>query len=233
MSFLQNKESKNWAAFLSWYALVPAFATIVLMVGLASTIVTYNASPVDSKMLEAASLNLMPIRVLGLSQILLWFSIGGLLLAFASMFKPFAPIRSVFLNATGIGMIIAGAGGILNISVTEQIVGAFAAASGGDRSALVAMNPVIVQIVESHLKTGELLSGIGFLLLYAIGRTVPGFPQWLNRWIGLSGLYSLLLILLRLAGVEVPFVAIPIYVIFLALSLYVAITVGMRRALRS
>ncbi|MGE5701614.1 MAG: hypothetical protein ACM32O_03720 [Clostridia bacterium] len=232
MNLFENEESVRWMRFLSRFAVIPAIATATLVVSLAAVIKMYGTTPVDSQFLSAATSNLAPLRVLGFSQIFLWFSIGGLLLAFAAMYKPYAPIRSRFLSACGIGMTIAGTGGIMNISLTEQMVYGYAGSEAG-QVAMLLMQPSLGQVIEAHLKTGELLSGIGLLLVYSIGISTSVLPLWLNRWIGLSGLYALLLILLRLSGIDVPFVAIPIYVVFFAFSLYLAIAIAIRRFLRA
>jgi hypothetical protein len=224
MSFFNDQQSFKWIKFLALWAIVPAIATGALAVTLGIVISTYGAAPVDFKILEGVAENPIPLRLLGSSQILLWFSIGGLLIGFAGLFQGYAPIRSTFLKACGYCLGISALGGIMQFTATVDLANRYVA-SYTDREIFQTIQPTLSHLIESHFYSGELLSGLGFLLIFSLTFKVADIPRWLSVWMGLSGLYSVLLLLLRMFGVAVPFIAIPIYVLFFALALYLAIAI--------
>lgn len=223
MSFFNSQQSVMWIKFLALWAILPALATLALAVTLGIVISTYGATPVDLKILEGVAENPVPLRLLGSSQILLWLSIGGLLIGFAGLLQGYAPIRSTFLKACGYSLGISTLGGIMQFTATVDLANRYVQ-SDTNQEIIQTFQPTLSHLIESHFFSGELLSGLGFLLIFSLTYKIADIPKWLSIWMGISGLYSVVLLLLRLFGVSVPFITIPIYVIFFALALYLAIS---------
>src|SRR5438128_2048103 len=102
-----------------WGRFVARSALLLGVVGLALMAIFIAVLPVDlsdpNAELVAAARNPVMYRLAALLDILVWFGIGGVLLAFAGYFATRAPIRALVLAAAGAGQVIGALGGYMRL----------------------------------------------------------------------------------------------------------------------
>jgi hypothetical protein len=119
-----------------------------------------------------------------------WLFIGGTLLAFAGLFARSAPIRAAFLAACGIGQLTGLLGGYTMLVVLGDLGARSAAAASDQQAALAAASEPVLSSMIAHYGAGQLLYGIGYLLVASVALRLAGFPRWIGAWFAVYGTYA-------------------------------------------
>ena len=205
---------------------MPAIAAVALFIAIGNINGVAGDVPLEQTYLIGGSESPIALRALAITEVLLWLSLGGLLLAFSKMFKNSAPIRSTFIAGTGIIMGASSIGGLLHLRASADLASRFVEATGAEQAAIVQQYLTLFQTIEAYFTFGELASAIGYLLIGSVALSFQGFPRWLAAWLGLSGLYSAITFSIPVIfGTAVPFIMVPIYVLLFSLALHIALTV--------
>ena len=183
-------QSDPWSRFLSRWTL----ATVVMIFGLIGVfgggVGFDNSLPPEYSELVLASRRPDTYRLAMLFDALNWVMIGGVLLGFAGLFWKRAPIRSLFLAATGSGMLAGIIGGLLRLRGTGDLAARYAAASTDQQASVVQSYLVLSDIVGSHFQAGQALQAAGFLLIGWVALSSSRFPRRLGALTALPGVTS-------------------------------------------
>jgi hypothetical protein len=130
-------------------------------------------------------------RVAALLDMLAWFGIGGVLLAFGGYFAARAPIRALVLAAAGAGQVIGALGGYMRLGVVSDLAVRYVTAAPDQRAAIEQAFVSLPQVVGSHYGAGQWLYAIGFLVIASLALSHGGVPRWMTVWFAVMGMYSI------------------------------------------
>lgn len=185
----------DWLKFLARWALVTALAVVGLFgaFGMLMAAAGPVAEEADFALVELVGASRSPAahRLLAALDVLVWLGLGGTLLGFASLFARWAPRRAAVLAACGVGQLIGALGGYMRLGAVNELAARHAAAAPDQQATLVQVYLTVAEIISAHFDIGQLLYGVGFLLLGSVGLSLAGFPRWLAVWLGLSGLWAI------------------------------------------
>jgi hypothetical protein len=126
-----------------------------------------------------------------LLDMLAWFGIGGVLLAFGGYFAVHAPVRALVMAAAGAGQVIGALGGYMRLGVVSDLAVRYVTASPDQRAAIEQAFVSLPQVVASHYGAGQWLYGIGYLLVASLAFSHGGVPRWMTVWFAVMGMYSI------------------------------------------
>jgi hypothetical protein len=111
-------------------------------------------------------------------------------LAFAGLFARSAPIRAAFLAACGIGQLTGLLGGYTMLVVLGDLGARSAAAALDQQAALAAASEPVLSSMIAHYGAGQLLYGIGYLLVASVALRLASLPRWIGAWFAVYGTYA-------------------------------------------
>jgi len=177
-----------------WGKFVARSALLLGVAGLALMAIFIAVLPVDlsdpNAELMAAARNPAVYRLAALLDMLAWFGIGGLLLAFGCYFAVRAPVRALILAAAGTGQVIGALGGAMRVGAIADLGARYAAGTPDQRAAIEQAFVSLPQVVASHYGAGQWLYGIGYLLIASLIFSYSGVPRWIAVWFAIAGIYS-------------------------------------------
>ena len=178
-----------------WGKFVARSALLLGVAGLALMAIFIAVLPVDpsepNAELEAAARNPAVYRVAALLDMLAWFGIGGVLLAFGGYFAARAPIRALVLAAAGAGQVIGALGGYMRLGAVSDLAVRYVTAAPDQRAAIEQAFVSLPQVVGSHYGAGQWLYAIGFLVIASLALSHGGVPRWMTVWFAVMGMYSI------------------------------------------
>jgi len=178
-----------WGRFVARSALLLGVAGLALM---AIFIAVLPVDPSDPNAeLVAAARNPAVYRLAALLDMLAWFGIGGVLLAFGGYFAARAPIRALVLAAAGAGQVIGALGGYMRLGVVSDLAVRYVTAAPDQRAAIEQAFVSLPQVVGSHYGAGQWLYAIGFLVIASLALSHGGVPRWMTVWFAVMGMYSI------------------------------------------
>lgn len=177
-----------WSKFVARSALLLGLAGLVL-VAIFMTVLPVDLSDPRAELFAAAR-NPAVYRLAAFLDMMVWFGIGGVLLAFGGYFAVQAPIRALILAATGAGQVIGALGGAMRLGVIADLAVRYAAATPDQRAAIEQAFVSLPQVVGSHYGAGQWLYAIGFLVIASLAFSYSGVPRWIAVWFGVAGIYS-------------------------------------------
>ena len=139
----------------------------------------------------AAARNPAVYRLAALLDMLAWFGIGGVLLAFGGYFAARAPIRALVLAAAGAGQVIGALGGYMRLGVVSDLAVRYVTAAPDQRAPIEQAFVSLPLVVGSHYGAGQWLYAIGFLVIASLALSHGGVPRWMTVWFAVMGMYSI------------------------------------------
>ena len=121
----------DWGRFVARSALLLGVAGLALMAIFIAVLPVDPSEPTAE--LVAAVRNPAVYRVAALLDMLAWFGIGGVLLAFGGYFAARAPIRALVLAAAGAGQVIGALGGYMRLGVVSDLAVRYVTAAPDQR----------------------------------------------------------------------------------------------------
>jgi hypothetical protein len=177
-----------WGTFVSRSALLLGVASLALM-GVFVGVLGFDDSTPYAE-LQMAGHNAAAYRIGAALDIATWLGIGGLLLAFAGCFAARAPIRALLLACCGVGQVVGALGGAVRLNAIGELASRYAAATPDQQAALGQAYLTLAQVMGAHYGIGQLLYGIGYLLIAALAFSHVGLPRWIAAWFAVSGTYA-------------------------------------------
>jgi hypothetical protein len=177
----------HWLKFLSRWMLIYGLYQLATLVAFA-TVVGFDV--LGPGAFEAAGRSPATFRIGAGLDLTAWLGIGGSLLVFAGLFARSAPIRAAFLAACGVGQVAGLLGGYTMLVVLGDLGARSATAAPDQQAALAAASGPVLSSVMAHYGAGQLLYGVGYLLIAWVALSLAGFPRWIGAWFGLYGLYA-------------------------------------------
>jgi len=221
-----------------WLLFLPRWSLITALVVLALPVVIFGGvgqQPSDNALGEAYAELLQAVRSpamyrLGMTfDALGWLMIGGSLLTWAAVLSRRAPIRAVFIAACGIGQIAGVLGGFMRLNGVSELAKLFAAASPDQQTIVLRSYLDLWAVINSHFHAGNLIQGVGFLLVAWTAFSLAGFPRWLAVWLALPGLLPLVQFVQVAAGAPFSLPLIIFHVMVGVVALNFALAVALWR----
>ena len=122
---------------------------------------------------------------------IVWFLIGGSLLALGGSVRSHAPIAAVFIGVSGIAQLVGMLGGLLRLHGTTDLALAYASAAPDQQQAVLNSYLDLWRVIDSHFHVGVLFSGVGFSVAAWSFFSLEGFPSWLAAGLAIPGLLGL------------------------------------------
>ena len=179
----------DWGRFVARSALLLGVAGLALM-AIFLAVVPVDPSEPNAELVAAAR-NPAVYRVAALLDMLAWFGIGGVLLAFGGYFAARAPIRALVLAAAGAGQVIGALGGYMRLGVVSDLAVRYVTAAPDQRAAIEQAFVSLPQVVGSHYGAGQWLYALGFLVIASLALSHGGVPRWMTVWFALMGMYAI------------------------------------------
>lgn len=213
-----------WFRFLSRWALMTALVVVGLFASFLIVLGAAGSAPSDYAELAGAARRPGAYRAVGLLDFLVWFGIGGTLVALSCVLAHQAPIRAAFIAACGVGQVVGALGGFIRLNAIGDLATRYAGATPDQQAGLVQSYLDLWQVIGAHFDAGSTLYGVAFLLVASAAVSVVGFPHWLAGWFGLSGLWALLSNTLSFVGSPFQITDLfPLYMILGIAGLHLAI----------
>ena len=176
-----------WLKFLSRWALAYGLYELAALVAFAFVV---GFDVLGPGAFEAAARNPATFRIGAGLDATAWLWIGGTLLVFAGLFARSAPIRAALLAACGVGQLAGLLGGYTMLVVLGDLGARAATAAPDQQAALAAASGPVLSSMLAHYGAGQLLYGVGYVLIASVALSLTGFPRWIGAWFGLYGLYA-------------------------------------------
>lgn len=176
-----------WQKVLSRWALAYGLYEVAALLAFA-TVVGFDVFGAGA--FEAAARNPATFRIGAALDLTAWLWIGGTLLVFAGLFARSAPVRAALLAACGVGQLAGLLGGYTMLVVLGDLGARSSAAAPDQQAALAAASGPVLSSMMAHYGAGQLLYGIGYLLIASVAVSLAGFPRWVGVWFALYGLYA-------------------------------------------
>lgn len=188
MSRITEPEGEaSWRKFLSRWALAYGLYEIVAT-AIFATVVGFDV--LGPGAFDVAARNPAIFRLAAGLDLTAWLWIGGTLLAFAGLFARSAPIRAAFLAACGVGQLAGVLGGYTMLVVLGDLGASSVLAAPDQQVALAAASSPVMSSMIAHYGAGQLLYGVGYLLIASVALLGVGVPRWVGVWFALYGLYA-------------------------------------------
>lgn len=232
MTAMHPKSSNSLPARWLWF--LPRWSALTGLVLLALPIVIFGGvgqQPSDNALGQGYAELMQAVRSPGLYRVAMtldavaWLMIGGSLLTFSAVLGRHAPIRAVFIAAGGMGQLTGVLGGFMRLNGVSELAKLYTAASPDQQTILLRSYLDLWAVINSHFHAGNLIQGLGFLLVAWAAFSLPGFPRWLAIWLVLPGLLPLVQFSLVAAGApfSLPLIIFHVMVGVVALNFAMAV----------
>ena len=225
-----DTHASRWFRFLSRWALMTTLMVVGLFASFFMVLGAAGSAPSDYAELVGAAQQPSAYRAVGVFDFLVWFGLGGTLVALSCVLAQQAPMRAAFIAACGVGQVVGALGGFIRLTAISDLAARYADASADQQASLVRSYLDLWLVIGAHFDAGSTLYGAGFLLVASAALSVRGFPRWLAGWFGLSGIWPL--VSNTLSFVDSPFQVtglFPLYMILGIAGLHLAIAVAFWR----
>lgn len=227
-----NAVATRWLRFLPRWSLVAALVILALPIVIFGGV---GQQPSDNalgaeyaELLQAARSPAM--YRLGMTfDALGWLMIGGSLLTWAAVLSRRAPIQAVFIAACGIGQLTGVLGGFMRLNGVSELAKLYTAALPEQQTIVLRSYLDLWAVINSHFHAGNLIQGVGFLLVAWAAFSLTGFPRWLAVWLALPGLLPLVQFVLVAAGAPFSLPLIIFHVMVGVVALNFALAVALWR----
>jgi hypothetical protein len=212
--------------FLSRWALATALMVVGLFVvffggiGIASTDSALGQQYVE---LMQAVRNPGLYRVFTILDALAWLLTGGSLLVLAGICVSRVPIQAALIAACGIGQLTGSLGGFMRLDGISDLAVRYASSAPDQQAAVLQSYLDLERIIGAHFHAGNLLQGVGFLLVAWAVLSHLSFPRWLGVWFAVPGLLPLIQFALVAAGSPFSFPLLLVHLVIGLLGLHVAL----------
>ncbi|MBD0381765.1 hypothetical protein [Paenibacillus sedimenti] len=198
---------------LSRWSLLPVLFTVCLIATMSVVLGNAGDAPEMIAIFYGGLENPALIRVLGFVIVGLWISIGGFLLLFACQLMRTDQPKAIILAVLGLGVSVAGTlGGFHQLTIQSDLIARYTEASAAVQAILIEQVPGVLQTVEAHLETAELFSYLGFFVFaWSLG-SISAIPSWFRVYAWGLNIVEFASLLLRMGGVEMPFITFPLFV---------------------
>ena len=227
-----NDVSTRWLLFLPRWSLVAGLVILALPIVIFGGV---GQQPSDTALGEGYAELLQAARSpamyrLGMTfDALGWLMIGGSLLTWATVLRRRAPIRAVFIAACGIGQLTGMLGGFMRLNGVSELAKLYTATSPDQQTIVLRSYLDLWAVINSHFHAGNLIQGVGFLLVAWAAFSLAGFPRWLAIWLALPGLLPLVQFILVAVGTPFSLPLIIFHVIIGTVALNFAMAVALWR----
>ncbi|GEM_PF-1818951 len=185
----------RWLRFLSRWALVTVFVGIALLlvylggIGFAQSDTALGAE--YSELLQAVRVPTM-YRLFTTFDATGWLMMGGVLMIVAAILKNHAPIRALLIAACGVGLFTGILGGVMRLVGISDLAAHYAISTPTQQAVLLQPTLALYEVIGAHFVVGDVLAGVGYLLVASATFSLAAFPRWLTGWFVLAGALSLL-----------------------------------------
>lgn len=220
--------STRWLRFLPRWSLVAGLVILGLPIVIFGGV---GQQPSDNVLGEGYAELLQAVRSpamyrLGMTfDALGWLMIGSSLLTWAAVLSRRAPIRASFIAACGMGQLTGVLGGFMRLNGVSELAKLYTAASPDQQTIVLRSYLDLWAVINSHFHAGNLIQGVGFLLVAWAAFSLAGFPRWLAFWLALPGLLPLVQFGLVAAGApfSLPLIIFHVMVGVVALNFAMAV----------
>lgn len=199
--------TSRWLQVLPRMALVTVLVALLLIVtelGGVGMRASDNAQGPEYAEMLAAARSPGFYRLAMVWDALAWLMIGATLLTLAGAFGPRAPVRSAFIAACAVGQLSGVLGGFLRLDGISDVAARYAAA-GGQSAALLDSAGDLVRVIGALFHAGNLLQGLGFVLVAWTALSLGTMPRWLAAWFFVPGVLPLLQFVIVASGLPFSF----------------------------
>lgn len=195
MNDMNNAESAHVLRFLSRWALATVLAGIGLIVvyfggiGVASS--DDALGPEFSELLQAVRAPAMH-RLAMTFDALGWLMMGGGLLLLALALRNRDTIRAMLIAACGIAALAGVIGGGIRMVGISDLAAQYAVSTPAQQAALLPSARALFEIFGALFVVGDIVVGVGYLLIASSAFVRRSFPRWLTAWLIIAGVLSLL-----------------------------------------
>ena len=227
-----NDVSTRWLLFLPRWSLIAALVVLALPVVIFGGIgqqSSDNALGAEYAELLQAVRSPAMFRLGMTFDALGWLMIGGSLLTWAAVLSRRTPIRAIFIAACGLGQLTGVLGGFMRLNGVSELARLYTAASPDQQTIVLRSYLDLWAVINSHFHAGNLIQGVGFLLVAWVAFSLAGFPRWLAVWLALPGLLPLVQFVLVAAGAPFSLPLIIFHVMVGVVALNVALAVALWR----
>ena len=227
-----NDVSTRWLRFLPRWSLVAALVILALPIVIFGGV---GQQPSDNALGEGYAELLQAARSpamyrLGMTfDALGWLMIGGSLLTWAGVLSRRAPIRAVFIAACGMGQLTGVLGGFMRLNGVSELAKLYTAVSPDQQTIVLRSYLDLWAVINSHFHAGNLIQGVGFLLVAWVAFSLAAFPRWLAVWLALPGLLPVVQFVLVAAGAPFSLPLIIFHVLVGVVALNFALAVALWR----
>jgi hypothetical protein len=227
-----GNETARWLRFLPRWSLVAGLVILALPIvifGGIGQLASDNALGAEYAELLQAVRSPGMYRVGMTLDAVGWLMIGGSLLTLAGILRRHAPIRAIFVAACGIAQLTGSLGGFMRLNGISDLAAQYATAAPAQQAVLLESYLNLWRVIDSHFHAGNLLQGVGFLLVAWAVFSLSGFPRWLAIWLALPGLLPLVQFILVAAGTPFSLPLIIFHVIVGTVALNFAMAIALWR----
>lgn len=224
-------DTVRWLRFVSRWALLAALVTLALPIvffGGVGQQPSDNALGAQYVELLQAARSPDLYRVTMFFDVTGWLMIGGTLLSLAGVLRGHAPIRASFIMACGIGQLVGSLGGFMRLNGISDLAAQYASVTAVQQTDLLQSYLDLSRVIGSLFHAGNLLQGVGFLLVAWAVWSLMGFPRWLAVWLFVPALLPLAQFILVATGAAFSFPLVVFHVLVGIVALHLAMAVALR-----
>jgi hypothetical protein len=194
MSLIVSTENTNWFRFLSRWAVLTGFNYLALILAILILIIPASQnSPLAENYFEFVAATRVPTfyRLTIALDITAWLALGGLLITFAALFVRWAPIRSAFTAASGVGLVSGFIGACFRLAGTSALASSYLTATPEEQVIILQSYSELLRLINILFSAGGLLGGTGLLLAISVAWSMDAFPRWSSVLLALAGIFHL------------------------------------------
>lgn len=132
--------------------------------------------------------------------VLNFLMVGGTMLIFAGLFARRAPIRAIFIAASGVAQLAGALGDFMRLTGISDLAARFAVAAPNQQTVLLQSFLDLNNVTRAHFGVGALFEVVGFMLVASAAWRLVRFPRWLAVWLAVPGLLGLGLMIPLITG---------------------------------
>ncbi len=212
--------------FLSRWSLLTALVVVALFVVFFGGIgMSASDSTLGQQYTELMQAVRSPVlyRIFTIFDALGWLIIGGSLVVMAAFASPHAPTQAALIVACGAGQLIGSLGGFMRLDGITDLAARYAASTPDQQAAVLQSYLDLQRIIGAHFHAGNLIQGVGFLLVAVATFSLVGFPRWLAVWFAVPGLLPLIQFGIVAAGSAFLFPILLLHLIIGIFGLHIAL----------
>ncbi len=183
----------RWFKFLSRWALLAGLVNVGLFLFYGLWFVPASQDsplPAQYEELSAAISDPSLHRITIALDVAAWLALGVFLIALAAVLVRWAPVRSVFIAACGVGAVAGLFGAFARLDGVSDLAARYGSATPDQQEALLRSYLDLQQVINSAFTTGGLLWGIALVLVASVAWRAAGFPRWLAALIAVPGILN-------------------------------------------